>query len=169
MTRVMLMEALKSFSESATAELIMPTRVQSASEEQEFRAAKVYLMRLPDSRSATKKAPYILHQLMTGQDRQTEGNRPESSAQVRSIFCVYSSDEQEGGLMLLNLMERLRIALLRQVDLEHRFSLDLSVDLETFIYPDDTAPYFMGEMISAWKLPTVKREVNFLAEGFQSN
>lgn len=27
-------------------------------------------------------------------------------------------------------------------------------------YPDDTAPYFVGEMISTWKLPPVEREVN---------
>lgn len=39
---------------------------------------------------------------------------------VRSIFAVYNDDEQEGGLMLLNLMERLRIRLLREVVIGRR-------------------------------------------------
>ena len=83
-----------------------------------------------------------------------------SSAKVRSICCVYNDDEQEGGLMLLNLMERIRVALLRQVVIGEQFTLDLEAGLEVLVYPDDTAPYFVGEMISTWILPPVEREVN---------
>ena len=61
--------------------------------------------------------------------------------------------------MLLNLMERLRIRLLRQVVIGRRYRLDLEAGLETFIYPDDTAPYFGGEMTSTWHVPGVEREV----------
>lgn len=39
-------------------------------------------------------------------------------------------------------------------------TLDLEAGLETIVYPDDTAPYFVGEMISTWMLPPVEREVN---------
>lgn len=78
---------------------------------------------------------------------------------VRSIFAVYNDDEQEGGLMLLNLMERLRIRLLREVVIGRRFQLDLEAGLETFIYPDDTAPYYAGEMTTTWRVPGVEREV----------
>ena len=77
-------------------------------------------------------------------------------------MCIrdsYNDDEQEGGLMLLNLMERLRIRLLREVVIGRRFQLDLESGLETFIYPDDTAPYYAGEMTTTWRVPGVEREV----------
>lgn len=160
MTRIILLKRLLAFTEEVTADLIMPTRLQKGDTEQIFRPAKVYLMRLPDGTSATKKAPYVLHQVITGMDQQPQGQRVTSSAKVRSICCVYNDDEQEGGLMLLNLMERLRIAMLRQVVIGGQFTLDLEAGLETLVYPDDTAPYFVGEMISTWKLPPVEREVN---------
>ena len=115
MTRTILPKRLRAFTEEVTADLIMPTRLQKGDTEQIFRPAKVYLMRLPDGTSATKKAPYVLHQVITGMDQQPQGQRVTSRAKVRSICCVYNDDEQEGGLMLLNLMERLRIAMLSTI------------------------------------------------------
>ena len=118
MTRVMLLRALGEFTLDATRDLLLPVRVQSAEEEPQERPAEVHLMRLPDSSEAKKIAPYILHQLITGKDARKPGERTASTAEVRSIFCVYGADEEEGAMQLLNLMERLRIALLRQEVLE---------------------------------------------------
>ena len=159
MTKVLLMEDLKRFTEKSVKDLLMPTKVQSAGEEPALRCAEVHLMRLPDSRSAHKKAPYILHQLITGIDQQQAGQLDTSGAKVRSIFCVYSDNEEEGGMMLLNLMERLRIALLRSRLIDDLYELDMEAGIETLCYPDDTAPYFVGEMVSTWKCPVVEREV----------
>lgn len=159
MNRIALLEQLFTMTKEETADLIMPVSLQKGDTKQEYRPADVHLMRLPDSSAAKKKAPYIIHQLITGKDIQPAGADVSASAVIRSIFCVYNSDEQEGGLMLVNLMERLRIRLLRQVVIGQRFQLDLVVGLESLIYPDDTAPYYAGEMISAWMLPAVKREV----------
>ena len=61
--------------------------------------------------------------------------------------------------MLLGLMERLRIKLLKQVVIGERYQLDLTQGAEVLIYPDDTAPYFAGEMITTWKIPSIEREV----------
>ena len=158
-SRVDLLERLKEVTQDAIKDLILPVRIQREGEDQSYRSADVYLMRLPDSKSATKKAPYIIHQLITGRDMQEEGQRVTSTAQVRSIFCVYSDDEQEGGLMLLGLMERLRIKLLKQVVIGERYQLDLKQAAEALIYPDDTAPYFAGEMVTTWKIPSIEREV----------
>lgn len=158
MTRVMLLRALGEFTLDATRDLLLPVRVQSAEEEPQERPAEVHLMRLPDSSEAKKIAPYILHQLITGKDARKPGERTASTAEVRSIFCVYGADEEEGAMQLLNLMERLRIALLRQEVLDRRFQLDLETGLETVIYPDDTAPYYLGEMANRWKLPGMIRE-----------
>jgi len=153
MTAVILLEQLKAFTEEATKDLIMPTKMQKGDTEQAYRAAEVHKMRLPDSGSATKKAPYIIHQVITGKDT------TESQTVIRSIFCVYNDNEEEGGLMLLNLIERVRIALLKAGTVGNQFTLDINAGLERLIYPDDTAPFYAGEMISTWKMPTVKREV----------
>ena len=136
----------------------MPVKIQSESEEQQYRAAEVYLMRLPDAAPRRKRPPTSStshHQ----QRHQPSGELEAGVAVVRSIFAVYNDDEQEGGLMLLNLMERLRIRLLREVVIGRRFQLDLEAGLETFIYPDDTAPYYAGEMTTTWRVPGVEREV----------
>lgn len=154
MNRVILLKQFKEFSEEHLKDLIMPTRMQRGDEEQNYRSADIHLMRLPDSTAAYKKAPYIIHQLITGKDLQDE-----STATVRSIFAVYSDNEEEGALMLVNLMERLRISLLRQVVIGDQFQLDLEAGLEIVVYPEDTAPYFAGEMISTWRIPSIQREV----------
>lgn len=65
MTRIILLERLRDFTKEATADLIMPTRMQKGDTEQGYRPADVYLTRLPDGTSATKKAPYVLHQIIT--------------------------------------------------------------------------------------------------------
>lgn len=159
MTRIDLLECLRVLTLEATGDLILPTSFQKGDEAPGCRAAEVHLMRLPDSLAAKKKAPYILHQLITGKDIQPAGARPSASAVVRSIFCVYSDNEEEGALMLLNLMERLRIRLLKQAVMDNRYQLDLAAGLEMLVYPDEIVSYCAGEMISTWKLPAVEREV----------
>jgi len=159
MTKVILLEQLKKFTEKSVGELIMPVKMQKGDTEQKYRAADVYRMRLPDANSAMKKAPYILHQIITGKDSQPLGKTVSSCTVVRSIFCVYCEDGQEGGLMLLNLMERLRIDMLKNVVIGNQFKLDLDAGVEHLVYPDDTTPYYCGEMVSTWQLPEVEREV----------
>lgn len=157
---VELLETLKEFTLNSTADLIMPVRQQKGDAAPPApRAANVYLMWLPDPKIADKKAPYILHQLITAKDQQPHGQRPRRYATVRSIFTVYSEDGQEGGLLLLNLVERLRIDLLKKVVIGNRFKLNLDAELEFMIYPEDIAPYYAGEMVTNWEIPTIEREV----------
>jgi len=164
--RVELLRALKAFTEETVAELRLPTRVQRADEEQQYRAPDVYSMRLPDSKSAQKKAPYILHQVVTGKDEQQPRQQPTSECTVRTIVCVYDNDEQQGALSLLEVMERLRVELLRQCVIGdgNQYWLDLQAGVEALVYPDDTAPYYIGEMSTVWHMPAVKREVRYTNE-----
>lgn len=159
MNRITLLEQLRDITKKATGDIILPVKEQKGDAKKTSRAADIHLMRLPDSRAAQKKAPYIIHQLITGKDIQPQGENETASAVVRSIFCVYNDNEEEGSLMLVNLMERQRIHLLRQVVIGDQFQLDLVAGLESMIYPDDTAPYYAGEMVSAWILPAIQREV----------
>ncbi len=161
MNKTVLLEKLKEFTEKSVKDILLPVKQQENDFHKGFeRAAEVYLMRLPDSNSAKKKAPYIIHQFITGKDSRKNGNTGKSKVIIRSIFCVYSPDEQEGSLMLLELMERLRIDLLKTEVIGHQFALDLEEGVEVLAYPDDTAPYFAGEMITSWFMPFVEREVN---------
>lgn len=159
MNRITLLEQLRDITKTATGDIILPVKEQKGDAEKITRAADIHLMRLPDSRAAQKKAPYIIHQLITGKDIQPQGENETASAVVRSIFCVYNDDEEEGSLMLVNLMERLRIHLLKQVVIGDQFQLDLEAGLESMVYPEDTAPYYAGEMVSTWILPAIRREV----------
>ena len=162
MTRTVLLEHLRDLTEEATEGVLLPVKRQKGDGESLLpRPAKIYLMGLPEAGAAVKKAPYILHQIVTGKDTQKPGDfQPEAQAVVRSIFCVYHEDGQEGSLALLGLMERVRIALLEQVVIGKQFKLDLSAGLETLVYPDDTAPYYIGEVVSTWELPGITRKVD---------
>ena len=164
-----LLQTLKEFIEKAIKDLKLPVRIQSVAEETaiesdpdlEWRVPEVYKMRLPNSKEAKKKASYVLVQLITTGDVQEQGRTDDSYAIVRLILCVYHKDEQEGALALLNLASRIRIAFLKTctVGANNEFVLDKSEKLEFMPYPDDTAPYFAGEMIGVWHLPPIKREV----------
>lgn len=126
MTAVNLLESIKTFTMESTKDLIMPVKPSEEVEEPEPRAVGVYIGHLPEFSSVKRKAPCILHQIVTRKDVQHPGEPfPDTAAVVRSAFCVYNEDEEEGGLMLLGLMERLRIALLKKVVLNKQFKLDL--------------------------------------------
>ena len=134
-TKVGLLYALKDFTRETVKGLILPVKRQKQDQrEPSPRPAAVFLARLPDMMSFDKKAPFILHQAVTGEDglknanqRSGRESRPElqSSAVIRSVFCVYHPDEQEGGLTLLNIMEEMRIALLMRPILSGVFELNL--------------------------------------------
>lgn len=74
MTSVVLLEQLKAFTEKIMADMILPVAMQQGDTEQAYRAPEVYLMRLPDSRSAKKKAPYIIHRVIPLATEQQPGS-----------------------------------------------------------------------------------------------
>ena len=160
LSKTSLLEAIKARTEEATSNMLLPTQMQKGDIENKDRAASVYIGRLPNMKQNMKKAPYILHQMVNSASKQKPGEQLQSKAIVRSIFCVYCEDEQEGTLMLINLMERLRISLLRNPLIgDNAFICDLEEGLEDLVYQDDTCPYYLGEMLTTWELPPLKREV----------
>ncbi len=172
MTKIILLEELKKFTLEATRELLLPVAFQKGDPEPPApRAPEVHLMRLPSESAWKKKAPYITHQVLQWLDVRNPGRPPVARAVVRSYFCVYNQNESEGELSLLNLMERLRIALLEAGRLGRVFTLDLDdtpnkeAGLEGMIYPNNIVPYYKGEMMTAWYLPPVERKVNHYGEG----
>lgn len=171
-TKVGLLYELKAFTEKMTGDMLLPVKRQSRDEKEPApRSAAVFLARMPDMASFEKKTPFILHQAVTGLDEIGNVNKGTgmqirrelmSACVVRSVFCVYHPDEQEGGLMLLDLMEEMRTALLLYPTMLNKvFELDLDEGISQMVYPETgergTAPYYLGEMVTAWKLPPIKR------------
>ena len=174
MTKVVLLERLKEFTEEHIGDLLLPVQPQEDDENPTDRAATVYIPRLPELRAYAQKAPFITHGAVTGKDglgQHPNGARfPRSSAVVRTCFCVYHPQEQEGELALLNLMERLRIALLEEAVIGGQFRLDLEAGVETLVYPGNpnqtaSSPFYLGEMITTWRLPPIDRKVPYGKEG----
>lgn len=158
MTRVMLLDDLKAFCEDAVKNMKFPLEVQQGDTKQEHRAPDVYKNRLPHSKEYKKYVPYIIAQILTGEHVQKPGE-PRYMVKVRLVFCVYGEDEQEGSIMLLNVMDRVQEKLLKSVNVGKYFKLNVGEPLESLVYTDDTAPYFAGEMVGTFELPAIKREV----------
>lgn len=160
MTKLDLLFALRHDTQDLLKELRLPVRYQKSDDTPpELRAPAVYLMRLPDGKQATKMAPYVLHQAVTGTDKEPTGKHWESYAIVRTIVCVYHPDEQLGGLQLLDVMERLRVHWQECPVVDRRFKLDTDEGLESLIYNNDTAPYYAGEIATTWWIPPGGRPV----------
>lgn len=160
MTKIDFLQQLKAATEEALKDVILPVRYQKSDDAPpEPRPPAVYLMRVPDGKSATKMAPYVLHQVITGKDEEPENEHWQSQAVVRTIVCVYDPDEQRGGMAVLEILERLRIYFCERPVLASRYKLDTHEGLEILIYTEDTAPYYAGEMATTWWLPPAGRPV----------
>lgn len=176
MTPTILLERLKEFIQENTADIILPVRPvknktlpttprprgktteEAAADAITRRAAEVHLMRLPDKDAEENRIPYILLQFITGADAQEAGQQEDSEARVRIIIATYSENDSEGALDVLNIISRIRVALLKAGEIGKQFLL--RKPLEYLVYPDDTRPYFFGELMTIWEMPIIKREVN---------
>lgn len=160
MTAVALLDELKKFVEEHTKDIILSVKVKPNSEESNERPAEVHKMRLPNKDAETKLIPYILLQFLTGKDGQEEGQSAESEGKVRIVVATYSEDGGEGAMDVLNVLTRIRIALLKEGIVGEQFLL--KKPLEYIVYPDDTAPYYMGEMLTTWEMPEIERKIEYL-------
>lgn len=160
MTANMLLDALKEFIQEQTKDIILTVRAKTESGERKERCADVYTMKLPNKDAETKLIPYILLQFINGKDEQKEGEPPQSECNVRIVVATYSEDGGIGATDVLNVLTRIRVALIKKAVISDQF--ELKMPLEYIVYPDDTAPYYLGEMLSIWRMPTIEREVENL-------
>lgn len=171
MTPIILLERLKEFIQANTEDIILPVRPvknkmlptvpcpkeKTAADAITHRAAEVHLMRLPDKDAEENRIPYILLQLLTGKDEQLPGEQPNCECKIRIVAAIYSPNDSEGAINALNLITRIRIALLKAGEIGQQFLLQLP--LEYLVYPDDTSPYFFAEMMVAFEMPAIHREI----------
>ena len=157
MTPLDLLDALKAYIEDKTKDMLLPVRVDRKSGESKERPAEVHKMRLPNKKAETERIPYILLQYLKGTDKQDTGEYPESDCMIRIVAATYSEDGTEGAMCVLNLLTRIRIAFLKDGIIAERFML--KPPLEMIVYPDSTPPYYLGEMITVWRMPVINSEV----------
>lgn len=158
MTAINLLECLEAFVKEKTADIMLQVKVRNRNpEEVKERAADVYKMRLPKKEDQTEKVPYILLQLLTGKDDKEDGEPEESVCKIRIVVATYSEDGSEGALDVLNVILRIRSELKKAGVVGERFVLQNP--LEYIVYPDSTQPYYLGEMVTNWSIPTIERGV----------
>lgn len=166
MVRNDFLSVLKAFTEDAVKDYLLPVRAQRNGDPDTLAPAGVYLMRLPDSKVYQKRVPYIIHQIVASEDTQKNGNVTESFVTVRTIFCVYHKDEQEGGLALNELVDRFRLAILANRIIGGRYTLDLDEsDVKFLLFTEDIAPYYAGEMETVWRGTSVQHDVREMLLG----
>lgn len=161
MTAINLLECLAEFVKEKTADIKLQVRVKNINpEEKKERAAEVYTMRLPKKEDKTEKVPYILLQFLTGKDSKENGEPEKGECKIRIVVATYSEDGGEGSTDVLNVILRIRSELKKAGVIGGRFALQNP--LEYIVYPDSTEPYYLGEMITNWSIPTIEREVTEL-------
>ena len=167
MNSIVLLDELKAFTIRRTRDLPLPVQPTPENRAPAPRAADVYVPCLPDLRSYESKAPFITHEVIKTLDRAVQERgavRMRAAAVVRTCFCVYHENSEEGALALLDLMERFRFGLLEEIWLGDVFKLDIYTGLESEVYPEDPYgtkkdPFHIGETVSAWALPAIERKV----------
>ena len=153
MTPLDLLEALKSYCEVCTKDLVMVSKVPKNGTQKAERAPRVFIGELPDKESARKETPYILLKLLT-----TKDDEEESTAMVRIIFVTYSQDRQENYIQCLNTLTRVKTKLLEDIVIGGCFYCRKPV--EGIIYEDDLEVYQIGEIMTTWEMPQVKRNIS---------
>ncbi len=158
MTPIVLLDSLEEFVREVTKDIKLQVRVRNQNpQEEKERAADVYKMRLPNKDDQTQKIPYILLQFLTGKDDKQEQEPEESDCKVRIVVATYSEDGGVGAYDVLNVLLRIRSELEKTGIIGNQFVLQMP--LEYIVYPDSTQPYYLGEMVTNWSIPTIKREV----------
>lgn len=155
MTPVILLDSLEEFVKEKTKDIKLQVRVRKSEQGQEKeRAADVYKMRLPKKEDQTEKIPYILLQFLTGKDGEVQEG---STCKIRIVVATYAENDSMGAYDVLNVILRIRSELQKVGIIGGYFALEKP--LEYIVYPDSTQPYFLGEMITNWSIPEIKREV----------
>ena len=157
MTPIILLDDLQKFIEENTKDILLEVKVRTGPATEKERAAKVYKMGLPEKDDTTQQIPYILLKVLTGADDKADNEPKEIGVKVRIVIATYSQDGEQGPMALLNLILRIRERLQKQHIIGGRFCLEYP--FEYIVYQDTTPPYYLGEIMTNWSIPTIEREV----------
>jgi hypothetical protein len=167
MTPIVLLEQLRDYVREQVKDIMLPVRsvknkttadyAARVAVERAPRPPEVHLMRLPDKDAEENRIPYIVLQVLTGEDKQAVGDLPQSECRVRVVAVVYDEDASAGMMSALNVITRLRVALLRSGQVGQFL---LKPRLEWTVYDVELNPCYVGEMMLTFEMQEIEREVN---------
>ncbi len=166
MTVIDLLDALTELCTEVTADMRLPVRQDNSGAEAVQRAPLVFKMDLPKKADDLRQIPYVLIQVLTGQDIQKPGDNPYSIAGIRFVTGVYCENMGEGKLHVLNILTRLRRELLRRQVIGKHFLLSDKIDWA--VDPASEYPYYFGEMIANFEIPPVQPDIPDFVSGKSS-
>ena len=135
-------------------QLLVPPKKDGKNSKPQRKPPGVYKMRLPERDVAdahAKRIPYIVLQVLQGEDSHEQSE--DSITRVRIIATTYSEDGGAGAIDVLNVITRIRIALLKTHTIGQIFHL--RKPLEWIVYPDDAGNYFFAEIAVVFEMPPV--------------
>lgn len=116
----------------------------------------IHLGYLPEKTAANRlneEYPFILLRPQDGEDT-------ESQYQVKLLMLFATKSQDEAGFLdVLNLMERVRIKLLKQRLIDGRYHLEMPYKWK--FYDEQAEPEWFGEAVTTWTLPHVQEEVDY--------
>lgn len=158
MTPIMLIDELTKFIEEKTKDMILPAKTERGSDKPKERRPEVYKMRPPETDDETNKIPYVVVQYL--KSTLAEDNNAmlgyTEKCQIRIIAATYSQNQSEGNIAVLNLLTRIKQEVTKCGMISKQFILKMPV--ETIIYPDNTEPYYFGEIMTNWEIPVTESE-----------
>lgn len=132
------------------------------------RPMNYFLQTMPLVEDQTAEVPFILLQLIAGDDEWSSSKHVGSStATLRIVIELYDLDYTEGKLRLIGIVDKIRHDLRRQGLIDGLFQIE--DPFEYLIYPDDTDCYHIAEMSTNWTMPYVERFVPELRGGAEVN
>lgn len=143
MTPILLIEALKEFISGVVADMVLPT------------TPTVHLGYLPSKtkeNAGQSDMNFIIIRPLSGEDQEDR-----NKVTVKLLFGTESQDD-DGFMDVFNVMETVRIALLKKRIIEHLFPLELPYKWKFF--EEQPQPDWFGEAETIWALPTVQQEVD---------
>jgi len=141
LTTVLLMMALKEF-------------LQTALADDAAAIPGVHLGALPSKTEATRDIPD--YPLIIIRPIEGDSDNDAASAKVKLIFGT-QSDDDSGFIDVLNLMERVRILLMRQRIIDKKYRIEPSWKW-TFM-EEQPEPQWICQAITTWTLPQMRQEV----------
>ncbi|MCY9762614.1 hypothetical protein M5X06_31590 [Paenibacillus alvei] len=158
MTSVLLLQALCKFLRDT-----VKNYAAAQGEQGGFRPPEVYDWFLPFKNPKMPDKidfPYIVPKIINGEDAARENHVLQSDVVIEISFGVYSESKDAGGNIhpdgaydLLNLMEYVRIALLRQERLDKRYKIEIPYKWDI---PDEQPyPLWVGRARTIWTIQSV--------------
>lgn len=163
-----LLKEQREFIQNALKDYRLPVKKPAKGKPPE-RAIKAHRMLVPDPEAEAEldaegwdeeereQIPYIMIQVLNGSDSRGDNGQMESRVGVRFVITIYNSDTWEGRMQVLHIVQHLRRELIRKTVIGKTF--ELLWPLEYLIYPDETAPYHLGEISTVWSVPPVERDL----------